>query len=359
MKKVLLTLLALTISMTITAQDKVKEKLKNVTKENVSKISITTSEGVVEFSAEEAKELVGKMKSHRLLKKFNIKELGDEGKVLFLGDDDHLIEVLEDGENELVWHTSGGDKMKKNIKVEKDGDNTKVTITTNENGEEKVEVLEGEEAEKFLEEQHKGTHFNFSTDDGEHKLIVIKEIDSVDCDSDDFVFFFDEDHGGEIDIKVDVEKDGDEMKVKVKKIVDGEETIEEYVGEDAEKFIKEHEDGKVWTIKLQEDCGDDEHVIIKKGKKMLKNNFNWSAVKADGDIEKKIEVTVEDGVKKVTVTTTEDGKEKVETYEGDEADEFLEKMRKDKKMNVMIKGDKDKKKIKKIIIEKKIEKEEE
>ena len=42
-----------------------------------------------------------------------------------------------------------------------------MTVTTTENGEEKVEVFEGEEADKFLEQEEEGI---------KHKKIIIKEL---------------------------------------------------------------------------------------------------------------------------------------------------------------------------------------
>ena len=77
----------------------------------------------------------------------------------------------------------------------------------------------------------------------------------------------------------------------------------------------------------------------------------------DGDdsaikLKKKVIVSDENGVKKVTVTTTKDGKEDVKIYEGKEADEVLKSM--DKQHNIKswnVKGEKGKK-MKKIIINK-------
>jgi hypothetical protein len=67
----------------------------------------------------------------------------------------------------------------------------------------------------------------------------------------------------------------------------------------------------------------------------------------------------DDGGKKVVkVTTNEDGKENIEIYEGKAADEYLEKMKSENEIevNVDIKEE-DGKKVKKIIIEKEVEKE--
>jgi len=56
--------------------------------------------------------------------------------------------------------------------------------------------------------------------------------------------------------------------------------------------------------------------------------FTFAGTNGDDDkkkIEKKIEISIENGNKTVTVTTTEDGKTKKEIFTGKEADEYLEK----------------------------------
>jgi len=75
-------------------------------------------------------------------------------------------------------------------------------------------------------------------------------------------------------------------------------------------------------------------------------------------IEKKVIVSGENDKKVVKVTTTEDGKENIEIYEGKAADDYLEKMKSDKdiEVNVDIKEENGKR-VKKIIIEKEVEKE--
>lgn len=74
-------------------------------------------------------------------------------------------------------------------------------------------------------------------------------------------------------------------------------------------------------------------------------------------IEKKIIVSGENDKKIVKVTTTKDGKENTEIYEGKAADDYLEKMNSDKdiEINVDIKEENGKR-VKKIIIEKEIDK---
>ncbi|MEE9450856.1 MAG: hypothetical protein V3V72_12470, partial [Ignavibacteriaceae bacterium] len=74
-------------------------------------------------------------------------------------------------------------------------------------------------------------------------------------------------------------------------------------------------------------------------------------------IEKRINIEIEDGNKKVTITTKENGEEKTEVYEGEEADEYLEKIKSEhgNEMLIEIGEDSKHKKMKKIIIKKEID----
>lgn len=102
----------------------------------------------------------------------------------------------------------------KEISIEEDGNNTKVVVTTTENGNTEVEEYTGEEAKKYLEENEKSNginaqhHMVFISEDGEqHEIDIDKimqeiELESVEDGSDnhkviiksfDFDFDFDED----------------------------------------------------------------------------------------------------------------------------------------------------------------------
>lgn len=75
-------------------------------------------------------------------------------------------------------------------------------------------------------------------------------------------------------------------------------------------------------------------------------------------IEKKVIVSDDDGKKVVKVTTNENGKQNIEIYEGKAADEYLEKMKSKNEIEVNVDvKEENGKKIKKIIIEKEVEKE--
>ena len=262
-------LLIMFLTSVLIAQDSksIIEKLEKI-KGDASKIVITTDKENIVFEGDEAKTLLKKLKSKKVNKR--IEWISEDGHDI--DGEDVMIFKSDGGKKHIIKHKGHGNKMmkfmdydmdiidgKKIIKVNveddpsADGGKKKVTVTTKEDGEEKVETYEGKEADEYLEKMK-----------AEHEIIIDFDIDS-----------------------------------------------------------------------------DDNHVWINKGD-------------SDGKkIEKKVDVKVEDGVKKVTVKTTKDGKETIKTYEGDEADNYLENMP-DKKHCIKIK---DGKKCKKVII-KEIEEEE-
>lgn len=154
----------------------------------------------------------------------------------------------------------------------------------------------------------------------------------------------------------------------VQKIVistdDGEVTLEGDEAKEAYKKLNHLYGDKSWTFEISDDEeGDDEKVFVIK--KSGDDDFNWVSV--DGNKisskvildelkgnSKTIEISIEDGNKKVTVTTKKDGESTTKIYEGDEAEEYLEKMESDDKVHIFEFKDDDATKEKvKIIIEKK------
>ncbi|MCB9249917.1 MAG: hypothetical protein H6613_15865 [Ignavibacteriales bacterium] len=239
-----------------------KDKLDKI-KGDVSKIVITSNSGDVVFEGEEAQQLFKKIKS----KKLHWISEGDDD--IDIDGENVMIFKSEDGEKHIIKHKGHGNKMMmfmndddkdhKIITVDLEDENGEktLTVTTTENGEEKIETFKGKEADEQIEKMNK-----------------------------------------EGDVQIEIITDDD---------VDSK---------------QKH----VWV-------GD-----------ML------------SDVEKKVEVKIDNDEKVVTVTTKEDGKEKVNVYKGKEADEYLEKMEKEDKMIIKEKII-DGKKHKKIII-KEIEKEE-
>jgi len=110
------------------------------------------------------------------------------------------------------------------------------------------------------------------------------------------------------------------------------------------------EDGNKQLIEISEDGDEDIEIFISKDFDMDDHH----------GIEKKINVEIEDGNKKVTITTKENGEEKTEIYEGEEADEYLDKKKSKHGNEFLIEIDEDSKhkKMKKIIIKKEIDNDE-
>ncbi|MEN8192146.1 MAG: hypothetical protein ABFS12_04985 [Bacteroidota bacterium] len=200
----LFAIIFLATSIVTFAQSKeTQEKLKNLEGE-VIKITIETTGGKVELTGDDAKAMMSKMKGKgkssyvfiddggktkeikvdvdvedkggekvviikknidgkETVKKYKgeaaeyyIQEMKSKNGMKFISKDgDVNIIVKED--NDLVWISEDDEEcIKKKVNVEVVDGVKKVTVTTTEDGKEKVEVYEGEEAEKFLEKmEHK------------------------------------------------------------------------------------------------------------------------------------------------------------------------------------------------------------
>ncbi len=244
----------------------IKDKLSKI-KSEATKIVISTSEGDVTFEGEEA---------NQLLKKFHAKTI--EKKVHWISDDDVDFDI--DGDNVMVFKSENGEKH----------------------------II-----------KHKGH--------GNKMLMFMDE---------------DDNHEGMKKIKVNVEDENGEKTITVTTTENGEEKVETYKGKEADEYIEKMNKKGEMIIEIESDeDGEADNIWVGKGTK---------------NIEKKVEVKIENDVKTVTVKTKKDGEEKVETYQGKEADEYLEKMESEDKMTIEEKSI-DGKKHKKIII-KEIEKEE-
>ena len=200
-----------------------------------------------------------------------------------------------------------------------EGDATKITIETADG---EVEITGEDAAVLFKRMKAK-------------KNIMIKKIHHGDMDEDGNVMFFKKGmHSGDITIDVKVDDADGEKVVVIKKNVDGKEIVEEYKGEEAEKYLIKHSGGKHGNKFISDDG---EVTIIME---MDGDDFHWISEDSEKNVMKKINVEVNDGVKKVTVTTTEDGNENVEVYEGEEAEKFMEKKSKNgKKLMFISEGD--------------------
>lgn len=240
----------------------IKEKL-NMIKGDVTKIVITSDDGEVVFEGDEANRLFKKMKSRKLHKQ--MRWISKDGEDIDLDSTSsnvmifksghggkHIIREFKKGDNVMIFKDDDIDDLDiikdgKIIKVnveELDGEK-KVTVTTKENGEEKVETFEGKEAEEYLEKMEK-----------EDDMVIEVEVDT---DSPDNVWIHKDGDGNNIDKKVEVEIEDGEKKVTVTTNEDGKEKVEIYEGEEADEYLKNESGDK--HLKFHE---------LKNGKKVKK-----------------------------------------------------------------------------------------
>jgi hypothetical protein len=246
------------------------------------------------------------------------------------------------------------DKLK-NVK----GDVEKIVIQTDEGD----VVFEGEEAKSIFKKLKAECFFTghriWIDGDDENVFSIHKESDDdkeyhilkmIGEDDDHHISWVEDFEGDEKRKEVEVEIEDGAKKITVKTFEDGEEKVEVYEGEEADEYLEKIKTEKGHGIHIFEGDDDDNVFIMKGGNKMklgkaYKDKMFRVKMKACEDdaenIEKKIEVNVEDGVKKVTVTTIKDGKETVKTYEGEEADKLLEEMEDDHHMYFKVEIDED------------------
>ncbi len=212
------------------------DKINNI-KGSVNKIVISTDSEEIIFEGDDAKKLFTKMKNNKLKKLRWIsgdKDI-DRDNVFILkhdSDEDFDLDIIEDGMTVEV-----------NVEVEDENGEKKVTVTTNENGEEKVETYEGKEADEYLDEM-----------EDEHEMIL-----EIDVDSD-----FDDEDSIEKDVKIEI-NDG-VNKITETIIKNGEKSVKVYEGDEAEQYLKEHNE-KEERIIIKENMKDGKkhkRVIIKK-----------------------------------------------------------------------------------------------
>jgi hypothetical protein len=153
----------------------VSDKLKDIDGK-VNKITITTEEGEYIFEGEDAAQLFKKMKSSGNSFVWHSAEKDGKKKVVFLDSDseEHHIEVFGGDEEDLIVISEDVDAdincTNKKVKVEVEDGNKKVTVTTKENGEEKTEVYEGDEADEYIKKMKEKHH-------GDMDILIEKETD--------------------------------------------------------------------------------------------------------------------------------------------------------------------------------------
>ena len=169
------------------AQEKLKDKINKI-EGPVEKIVITSNGKDYTFQGDEAKKLFDKIKkgsSHNFVWTTSDSTEGKENVYIIKTDgDDKEIEIESEGENKIIIKTdkdfdSDVKGIKKKVKIEVENGNTKVTVITKENGEEKTEVYEGKEADEYIEKmKSENKDFDISIDkdnDGKKvKKIIIE-----------------------------------------------------------------------------------------------------------------------------------------------------------------------------------------
>ena len=162
MKKILPILLFILAPFLVNAQSELDKKVNEI-KGKVDEIIIKSDGKEYSFSGDEAEQLFDSMKQDKKAKHFEF--FTDDGKV-FTGDS--LIKKFvfkdkndSDSESNIMVFINEDDdcdsmgkdfkKIKKEINVTGDDGNKVVTVTTNEDGKENIEVYEGKAAEEYLD----------------------------------------------------------------------------------------------------------------------------------------------------------------------------------------------------------------
>lgn len=172
------------------AQEDIKDKLSKI-EGHVDKITISAGGEEFTFEGEDAEKLFNRMQSNtKSSNTFIVKiDEGGEGtkKIIIksYGGDEEVYEFKTDGGDHAVWFSDDDcfHNLGKEIKIEIEDGNKKVTVTTKENGEEKTEIYEGEEAEEYLDKmksEHGHEMLIEIDEDGEYhkmkKIIIEKKV---------------------------------------------------------------------------------------------------------------------------------------------------------------------------------------
>ena len=176
------------------AQENLKDKLSKIDG-HVDKITINAGGEEFTFEGEDAEKLFNKMQSSTKSSNTFIVKIDEEGgegtkKIIIKsnGGNEEIFEFKTDGGDHAVWFSDDDcfHNLGKEIKIEIEDGEKKVTVTTKENGEEKTEVYEGEEADEYLDKMKSdhGHEMLIEIDeDGNHKKmkkIIIEKIETKD-----------------------------------------------------------------------------------------------------------------------------------------------------------------------------------
>jgi len=162
----------------------------------IDKITITSNGKEYTFEGEDAQNLFTKIKNASNTSKSFVMKYDDDDadtkKIIIISSDgdEEVIDITGDIDDEFIWLGEDDgelDELEKRVKIEVEDGKKKVTVTKNENGEEKTEVYEGEEADAYLEKMKSDNDnfFEFKLDDesGEKTKKIIIEKKKVDVES--------------------------------------------------------------------------------------------------------------------------------------------------------------------------------
>jgi hypothetical protein len=263
-------------ALSVNAQKKEKPGVKDV-KGKAEKITIKTDKGEFVFEGKEAQEILKKLKTGNRKSVWFSETGGDDGSTYVVNIDDIASDVLVSlaKENNFTWETEDeedGKKIERKINIEEENGVKKLTITTTEDGEEKTETYEGAEAEEYLEKMKEENKLKVFSKDGGSR----------------FAFFFDSD-SGDVDKEINVTVEDGIKKLTITTTVDGKEKVEEYIGDEADRKLKELEKNSRCVFS----SGDDSHEF------MIKINKDGKSIKLNKKL--KINVEVEDDDSNATV----------------------------------------------------------
>ncbi len=297
------------------------EKIKDI-KGNVSKITIETDDGVVEFDGFEAEKILKRL---RKISKFVFKPKS-KSNVFFYDDDSSdmkkycvkVIELDDDDESgffsenaESIRHMKFDDDSlsaeRKEIKVEIKDNVRTVTVTTNKDGVEEEKTYSGEEAEEYLKKHGMKPEQVMMGKSLKHKMI--KKIYNCSDDNEKIE-----------DIIIELEDSSCEVSVissgsKSKKFKIIKDSDSYFDADEGEEILVEIMNGDTSTVKIRKisDCD-------------ARKVFEWIDEDESGDLTE-IKYTTEDGIKKLVVTKTENGEETTKVYEGKEAEEMFKELK--------------------------------
>jgi hypothetical protein len=257
LNSIILFLLIGSLFLTITAQEKEgwKDKVKKI-KGDVSKIVIQTEDGEVTLTGKDAEEAFQNLIGNSFVIYSDDEFDPKHNKVFYIKESDkgNMFSIKKLKDKNVVWVTEEVDEdgIEKEVKVEIIDGKKKVTITTTKDGKESVEVLEGEEAEKYLE---KNSDLKFDDEGGN---VMILKGNKVKGKNFAWVGAYDEGEGVK---HVNVEVIDGEKVVTVTTTEDGEEKTIILEGVGADGFIKSEKGNFHIIISGDDDC-DEEKIKV-------------------------------------------------------------------------------------------------